>query len=266
MGNYLSKYKGVYKLMVDLNPLTNDFYKNSRGDNIDTEIFIQCKYGRISHYGGNILTAYLEPCDDSYKTNKYDEWYYGNYDSNQKCHKRPDDDYIFDENDENTGSKDKRLYNTDGSEYPYKKIYRLKSYSQKFSRVVKEISNVILDGTIVESDIGGSFRFKAKDIDIVVTAMGKLKNGIKTSVFSTRYLPKADYTIPTEDIIKMKKATSKFDKSNRYLIAKLYKDFATIKELDMNKLKKELKLKPKDIFHKLGLFEELIAFIDNVEV
>ena len=52
MANYLMKYKGIYRIMPELDVETNDFIRNENDDIEDADIYIACQHGcRISTYG-----------------------------------------------------------------------------------------------------------------------------------------------------------------------------------------------------------------------
>ena len=269
MANYLDKFKGSYQLRVDHNEENGEFFRDSNGELISSEVFINCKKGRIYHYGGNVLTAYVEPCETNYSTTKTKQYYLGTYGNTNKCIARPNDDYVWDATDELIGGKnDKRRYNEDGSEYAYKEVVVLKSYKSWFDKILNDFGDIILPNSIMESDVGGSFRFKAKDIDKLTTKqyMDSYKRNLKASPFSKRYLPKNKYDIPKAELDNMKKATLKFTDKNRYLIAQAYKQFDIENNIDMNSLKKEYRLSSKQIYHKIGYFDKIVEYITNVKV
>lgn len=69
MAYYLSKYKGQYRLRTDVDPATGDFYREkiynketkeyTYGEYLHNDIYIYCSYGRIYHYGGNVLGCWV---------------------------------------------------------------------------------------------------------------------------------------------------------------------------------------------------------------
>ena len=60
MSNYIYKnYYGKYRVLVPIDQMTNDFPRNSKGDIETEDFYIPCKYGEISHYGRNILQAWI---------------------------------------------------------------------------------------------------------------------------------------------------------------------------------------------------------------
>lgn len=246
MAYYLSKYKGIYRLRTEYDQETNDFYRDKNGSLIDTEVYIDCRRGRIYHYGGSTLIAYVEPCDDSYRTGEYRDVYCGSLMTRTENHK----EYI---NKECTIEK------------PIKKVEILKTYGTAFSSIIKKHKDKIENGSIITTDIGGCFKFNAKHIDIFTKEMKAYTNGSKTSPFSTKNLPKAKYNIPEKDLERMKVVTKPLVDDNKiYLITKAYKDFAIDNGLDLKSLSKEHLLKPKELYHKLGYFDELIEYIKNI--
>lgn len=52
MANYLMKYKGVYRILPELDQETNDFIRDENDAIEDADIYIACQYGnRITTYG-----------------------------------------------------------------------------------------------------------------------------------------------------------------------------------------------------------------------
>ncbi len=60
MSKYLyNKFFGKYRILVPIDKNTNDFPRSVDGDIETEDFYIPCKYGEISHYGRNILQAYV---------------------------------------------------------------------------------------------------------------------------------------------------------------------------------------------------------------
>lgn len=54
------KYRGVYRLMAQIDQNTNDFPRDDRGNIDSDDIYIKCAYGnQIYHYGHSTLVAYI---------------------------------------------------------------------------------------------------------------------------------------------------------------------------------------------------------------
>lgn len=55
-----SKFKGIYRIKVPINPATNDFNRKLNGTYEDIDCFIDCLHGnKITYYGKSILQAYI---------------------------------------------------------------------------------------------------------------------------------------------------------------------------------------------------------------
>lgn len=63
MPNYLYKYKGKYRLLLEIDKNTNDFVRDENGDVIDIDMYISCQYGNkitaYGHMGDNKKTMWL---------------------------------------------------------------------------------------------------------------------------------------------------------------------------------------------------------------
>lgn len=77
----------------------------------------------------------------------------------------------------------------------------------------------------IENSEEVEFKFKAADIEIVAELMKAKTSGAKTSVFSTKNLPKSDVEIPTEKIELYKEITSVIPKGDLLIIYKLTNSF-----------------------------------------
>lgn len=61
MSQYMiSKFKGKYRLLADLDLETNDFPRDENGGIEDAGVYISCQYGnKVYHWGRDILIAYV---------------------------------------------------------------------------------------------------------------------------------------------------------------------------------------------------------------
>lgn len=60
MANYLMKYKGKYRLKLDVNEVTNDFPRSEDGSIEDIDMYISCQNNnKIFNYGHGVLIAYI---------------------------------------------------------------------------------------------------------------------------------------------------------------------------------------------------------------
>jgi len=61
MSQYMiSKFKGIYRLLADLDLETNDFPRDENGGIEDAGVYISCQYGnKIYHWGRDVLIAYV---------------------------------------------------------------------------------------------------------------------------------------------------------------------------------------------------------------
>jgi len=136
--------------------------------------------------------------------------------------------------------------------------------TQVFNRIVKEYKDIITD--VLEGDGEGCFNFNVNDIEIIAKAMKARTKGKNSSPFAKKYLPSEEYEIPKKDDKLMKSVTARFIKNNKmYLITQAYREFAEEKGIDITQLSHKMRLKHKEVFHKLGYWEELVSFINNKE-
>lgn len=57
---YLTRYKGTYRLMAQVDQNTNDYPRDERGNIDSDDVYIKCTHGnQIYHYGHSTLVAYI---------------------------------------------------------------------------------------------------------------------------------------------------------------------------------------------------------------
>lgn len=230
MGYMISKFKGKYQLRAPIDEDTKNFPTvTDRADSpkIEDDVFINCRYGKITHYGRSILTVYIEPYEQYWK----------------------DDEFTTYKNDA-IGEMVSRN--------------KLISMTGKFNNMVKKYKDIIEDGSIMRTDCGGSFNFNIKHIDGIAKDMGAFTSFKSRSPFSKHWLRDFDsdnqYKIPKEDDDRLKLTTGKFDKTNMYKINMEYK-----KILDENGIDyKNTLLKTRELIHKHGLMDLAIDRLESI--
>lgn len=78
-----------------------------------------------------------------------------------------------------------------------------------------------------ESESEAMLKFLASDADAVIEMLKPYKTGLKTSVFSSKNLPKSDVSIPSENIEEYKAITSRLGKTDMLLIKNINDHFLT---------------------------------------
>ncbi len=128
------------------------------------------------------------------------------------------------------------------------------------------------DGTvkeIKENDEEIEFKFHSKNIELIAEYLKPQTCGADISPFSTRNLPKSNYTIPVEDLEEYKAITAAVPKDDILLISHATKNFissvvAKSKLYRSKNIKAEMRksmLKGKDFIHYSGFWDEYIKFL-----
>ena len=115
----------------------------------------------------------------------------------------------------------------------------------------------------------GSIYFKAKDIDYFASEMKAQVQGKNIRPFSTKNLPKSDYTIPALDLEEYKSCVSHIGKGEGLELAKLTKEFITkklakskrIKDIDKDVRLHKMSRQPKEYIHFNGMWDEYIKYL-----
>lgn len=201
MSYMIKHFKGKYRLKTEIDESIGEFARDEKGVFIDNDIYIDCgRTGRIYHYGGKMMSAWVGDLKGVSKTGTYN------------------------------------------------------SIVEEYNDIIEKSGRIVGDGE-------GSFYFNVMHIETIAKAMKARTSGSKISPFSNKNLPKEKYNIPKEDIDRMKLATKRFvDNNQLYLITKAYKQFIIDKKINVDKYN----LKPKEIVHKLGYYDEMIAYLESL--
>lgn len=216
MANYLLKYKGIYRILPEIDQSTNDFPREPDGSIDDSDIYIACRNNcKI------VSCAFRES----------------------------------------------------------RKVVWLGAYIPSIGRgrnIVKELNEVGVEyDDYDETSEEVTFRFKAKDIDVVAKLMKARTNGKNISPFSKRNLPKpkSNIIIPPEQIKRYKEITGKINKGDLLIIHRFSIDFIydimqpTLRISDKNfNAKEELsrtRVSTKELIFKYGFFDEYLKYIEK---
>ena len=233
MANYLMRYKGTYRLKAHVDQCTNDFPRNINGIIESDDVYIKCAFGnQIYHYGRATLVAYIPSIGRGHNILK---------DLGERLCGFTKDDF------EN--------YKTQKID-PYKMLYE----ALHSEGTIKEIK---------ENDEEIEFKFNSKNIELIAEYLKPQTCGADISPFSTRNLPKSNYTIPVEDLEEYKAITAAVPKDDILLISHATKNFissvvAKSKLYRSKNIKAEMRksmLKGKDFIHYSGFWDEYIKFL-----
>lgn len=250
MSNYLIKYKGKYRLKVPIDEVTNDFPKKLDGTNEDIDMYIDCRKGKIFHYGHGVLEAYNPKLGAGRNILKALGQKLGINIENYTTTKEKKDGTLYQDKDGN--------------------IMKFYDYDNFYNALEKE--GTIWD--IEETDEEVLFKFKDKNIELIAEFMLPKTSGAKISPFSSKNLPKIKYEIPLDEIQEYKNITSKINKSNILIISQFTKEFISKipkinKEFmgkDMKAEQKKSRLKGKEFIHSIKMWDEYIKFLnDNIK-
>ena len=244
--NYLLKYKGKYRLKAPIDLSTNDFPRKLNGTLEDIDVCIICKNnGQIFYYGHRVLQYYIPSIK---RGNSIIRELYSTY-----------------INPDNT--KENIVERTIGD------------------KVTKTITHEILDQDVYESDMKKSklifdieqtdsetlFKFHDKNSDKIFPFLKPSEYGSSISPFSTKNLPKCEYEIPTEDLLKYKAVLNKLNEDERLKVAHVTTQFLNDKvknkpmyrRVDLGKEMRKQKLKSKEFIHSIGMWKEYISYLDS---
>lgn len=91
---------------------------------------------------------------------------------------------------------------------------------------------LLSEGTIkniIENDEEIEFRFHAKNIELIAEYLKPLTAGASISPFSTKNLPKSDYTIPVDELTAYKEITAEIPKEDIIIISQATRRFISDK-------------------------------------
>lgn len=124
---------------------------------------------------------------------------------------------------------------------------------------------------IRETDEEVEFHFGSKNIDLIAKYLKPSVSGADISPFSTRNLPKSDYTIPVEDLEEYQRIIAEVPKEDILTISQITKRFIfnelqKSKEYKSKNLKADMKLKKikgKEYIHSIGKWNEYLKYLSK---
>lgn len=128
-------------------------------------------------------------------------------------------------------------------------------------------NNIIFD--IEETNAEVLFKFKFQDSDKIIPLLKPKTNGSNISPFSSKNLPKSDYIIPDEDLVKYKKIIENIPKNSivsinvftQNFLRSLYKKKKDYEELKANK--KLHMMKDKEYIHYIGKWNDYLSYLQK---
>lgn len=235
MANYLMRYKGTYRLKAHVDQCTNDFPRNINGIIESDDVYIKCAFGnQIYHYGRAILVAYIPSIGRGHNILK---------DLGERLCGFTKDDF--------ENYKNQKID-------PYKMLYE----ALHFEGTIKEIK---------ENDEEIEFKFHSKNINLIAEYLKPQTGGSDISPFSTRNLPKSNYTIPLEDLQEYKDVVSDISRDDILIISQITKRFignilAKSKQYRSKNIKAEMRksmLKGKEFIHYSGFWKQYISYLQE---
>ena len=127
--------------------------------------------------------------------------------------------------------------------------------------------NIIFD--IEETDSEVLFKFHSKDMDKLEKYLKPKTSGASISPFSSKNLPKSDYTIPDEDLNIYKKVIENVPENQRITIAHMTKSFLqslVTKKNTWEDIKADIALKcmdNKSYIHTIGQWANYIRYLED---
>lgn len=203
MANYLvTKFRGKYKLMPDIDISTNDFARDCDGVIDEDMVYISCYYDTKVYYWGlndshrGVLIAYIPS----------------------------------------------------------------KQRGNNIKKEMKKQKIEVID--FDQSDSETTIKFLASDADAVIEMLKPKMSGLKTSVFSSKNLPKSNVSIPSENIEEYKAITSKLGKTDMLLIKNINDRFLTdILEKSLRKKTKNNKLSVREDMKKNKMSRQFKEYV-----
>lgn len=124
---------------------------------------------------------------------------------------------------------------------------------------------------VIEGENELSFRFKAKDIDFIADYLKAKTIGKDVRPFSTKNLPKSDYTIPNEDLQNYRAVVSIVQPNDILIISKVTNAFLyermqkRYKHIDIKKdiKKRRMARQIKEYIHSMGEWDNYLKFLEK---
>ena len=142
---------------------------------------------------------------------------------------------------------------------------------QRGHNIIKTLQQI--DPSIItylqEGDSEVIFRFKYSNSDKVISLLKPRTSGANISPFSSKNLPKSDYTIPDEDLILYKNIVAKIPRESILTITHSTNNFIktlATKKNPMENIKADMKLKGlkgKEYIHSIDKWNEYIEYLEK---
>lgn len=246
MGYLIDHYKGRWRLRVEYDQNTNQFVRELNGNFSDIDVYIDGQAAKVYYYGSSILEAYIDSLGRG-----------------RNIVKNIYSDLIGDLNKyikvQESTSKEGEIKTT--NIFNYKELYQ-----------DKELNKLIFD--IQESDEELTFKFKANKIDMLEKYFKFKTSAADRSPFSTKNLPKSNYSIPDEDLLAYKNIISKLPKEHVLKIGHITNEFIQSlvnKKNTIENIKNDMKLKclkNKEYIHSINKWQDYIKYlkqeVDNI--
>ena len=125
--------------------------------------------------------------------------------------------------------------------------------------------------SIVENDKELEFHFHSRNIELVAKYLKPSTAGANISPFSTKNLPKSDYTIPVKDLEEYQKIIANVPKEDILIISQITKRFIfnvlqKSKEYKSKNIKADMKLKKlkgKEYIHSIDKWNEYLKYLSK---
>ncbi len=138
-------------------------------------------------------------------------------------------------------------------------------YDELYSKLLEE-------GTIREireNDEEIEFKFHSKNMNLIAKYLKPQTSGAGISPFSTKNLPKSDYTIPVDELREYQEITKGIPKEDILIISQITRDFIskilpkskTYKSKNIKADMKLKKLKGKEYIHSIGMWDKYLKYL-----
>lgn len=238
------KFKGVYRIRTEVDSFSNQFPRDLNGNYSDYDLFIDCSNGiRVFYYGHRgTLEAYIPSLGRGRNIVKviYSDFI------------KPIEESEYIEVIER--EKDGEITTT--NLFNYEALYQ-----------DKELNKLI--HTIIETDEELTFRFKWDMMEKFEKYLKPKTSAANRSPFSSKNLPKCEYVIPEEDMLKYKEVASKLPKEDVLKLGHLSNDYLktlATKKHKLEDIKAEMKqkcLRTKEYIHSIGHWTNYLMFLER---
>lgn len=155
-------------------------------------------------------------------------------------------------------AKELNLVNQDDNFRDYKMLYSMLNENK-----------TIFD--ISETDEEIEFKFNAKHIELIAKYLKPQMSGADISPFSSKNLPRASYTIPTDELREYLEITNNVPQCDKLLIGHMTNAFMNdilskdklYKTVDIKKDVRKKMLKNREYIHSMGYWDKYIAYLEK---